>query len=301
MVKVKNITGFLEKELKEKILLKGCGDVMIKGFSSLGNYRPGTMTWCKNLENLKKFTNSDSRYALVIAPYIDETVIDRCDAVIMTENPKKTFFAAVEHFFYDERQLPKIGQGTYISPDVKIGRDVRIGYNCVLDGNIVIGEGTVIYNNVIMINKVKVGSNCIIHSGTVIGHDDFSYTEDQYHNKTMIKHYGGVDIGKNVFIGANSVINRGTIDDTVINEGCKIDAFCHISHNVRLGEKSSLISGTRLYGSVKTGGNVYIASAIVKNQLTIEENAVIGMGSVVLTDTDKNAVVAGIPAKPLRK
>ena len=152
-----------------------------------------------------------------------------------------------------------------------------------------------------MINKVKVGSNCIIHSGTVIGHDDFSYTEDQYHNKTMIKHYGGVDIGKNVFIGANSVINRGTIDDTVINEGCKIDAFCHISHNVRLGEKSSLISGTRLYGSVKTGGNVYIASAIVKNQLTIEENAVIGMGSVVLTDTDKNAVVAGIPAKPLRK
>ena len=68
-----------------------------------------------------------------------------------------------------------------------------------------------------------------------------------------------------------------------------------------MGEKNALISGTRLYGSVKTGENVYIASAIVKNQLEIGENAVVGMGSVVLNNVDGDEVVAGVPAKVIKK
>ena len=107
-------------------------------------------------------------------------------------------------------------------------------------------------------------------------------------------------IGDDVFIASNCVINRGNIDDTVIDNGMKIDAQCQISHNVRIGKNSALVSGSRLYGSVKTGENVYIASAIIKNQLVIGNNATIGMGSVVLDNVDDNTVVVGTPARKIR-
>ena len=76
-----------------------------------------------------------------------------------------------------------------------------------------------------IVNKVSIGSNCVIQSGVVIGHDGFSYSEDPERNKRMIKHHGGVVIGNDVFVGSNTAIARGTIDDTVIGDGTKIDTL----------------------------------------------------------------------------
>ena len=146
---------------------------------------------------------------------------------------------------------------------------------------------------------MTIGNNCVIQTGAIIGHDDFAYTEDECHRKKMIKHYGGVDIGNDVYFGPACIVNRGTIDDTVVGDGCKIDARCIVSHNVNLGKNSTLIAGSILHGSVKTGNNVYIASAIIKNQLYLGENAFVGLGSVVTKDVEENTTVAGIPAKPL--
>lgn len=299
MIKIREILRFLD-ESKEMFCFKGNEEDEISGFSSLPCYCSDTVTWCKKPESINQLGKSDDLYKLIVGPEgIGDT--ERCLNLITVENPKKIFFMIVEKFFNHDTELPEIGKGTYISKDVKIGDSVRIGYNCVIDGKVEIGDNTVIYNNVNIINKVKIGKNCVIHSGVNIGHDDYSYTEDEEHNKFMIKHYGGVMIEDDVFVGANSVINRGTIDDTTIGRGSKIDAFCHVSHNVIMGEKNALISGTRLYGSVRTGENVYIASAIVKNQLNVGKNAVIGMGSVVLNDVADDEVVAGVPAKVIKK
>ena len=81
---------------------------------------------------------------------------------------------------------------------------------------------------------MTIGKNCDIHSGAVIGHDGFGYTEDAAHNKTMVKHFGGATIDDDVLIGDNVCVVRGTIDDTFIDDGVKIDNMSHVAHNCRL-------------------------------------------------------------------
>lgn len=297
-MRIRKIIDFLNANDYE-YLFTGNLDDEINGFSSLAKYRAKTITWCKSVEYMEDFDFDSRDYSLIVAPKNLDSSLYRGNT-IFTDTPKKIFFDILDNLFSESDKTSSIGSGSYISEKVKIGDNVKIGYNCVLDGEIEIGDNTVIYNNVSIINKTKIGRNCVIHSGVVIGHDDFSYTEDENHTKTMIKHYGGVVIEDEVFIGANSVVNRATIDDTLIRKGTKIDAFCHISHNSEIGRNSSLISGSRLYGSVTTGENVYIASAIIRNQLHIGDNALIGMGSVVIDDVNDNVTVVGVPAKEKR-
>ena len=295
MVRLRDICKFLDKE-NIFYEFQGNPEDSIHGFSSLTYYAEGTMTWCKDSSYLPQ---EKRRYTLMVLGRNMEKEGSFLNSIV-TDNPKKVFFSVLEEFFGKEEELPNVGRGTYVSDNVKLGSNVKIGHNCTLAGDITIGDNTVIYNNVTIINRVTIGSDCVIQSGTIIGHDDFAYTEDEEGKKTMIKHYGGVDIGDDVFIAAGCVINRGTIDNTVICKGSKIDANCQISHNVYIGKNSAIISGSRIYGSVRTGENVYIASATVKNQLTLGDNCVVGMGSVVLNNVEDNAVVVGAPAKRIR-
>ncbi len=101
-------------------------------------------------------------------------------------------------------------------------------------------------------------------------------------------------------ISANTVIQRGTIDDTVIEAGTKIDTLCHIAHNVHFGNNNSLITMTAMYGSSETGQNCYIASSIVKDNISIENQVQVGMNSVAMSNTGDSQVLVGTPARKLR-
>ena len=206
-----------------------------------------------------------------------------------------------ELFVEKTEQIFQIGQGTYLSPNVKLGRNVSIGCNCVLDGNITIGDNTRIYHNVTIINNVTIGKNCDIESGVNIGHDGYAFTENESHEKSMIKHYGGVTIGDNVHIGGQTHVARGTLDNTIIEDGVKIDTLIHIAHNCKIGRNSALIAGSLIYGSAELGSNVQITSGIVRNQLKMGNNSFAGIGSVVLKDVPEDTTVIGVPAKVLLK
>lgn len=149
-------------------------------------------------------------------------------------------------------------------------------------------------------NKVKIGQRCHIQALPVIGEDGFGYSENKQHEKTMIKHYGGVYIGNDVFIGTHVNIARGTIDDTIISDGVKIAPSTHIGHNNIIGKDTTVIC-SQLYGSVQIGDDSYIVGSIVKNQCKIGDQTLIGMGTVVTKDVASNQVAVGIPAKVIRK
>ena len=211
-------------------------------------------------------------------------------------------YANKEKYFYGEEEArPAIGQFTYISPKVKLGKNVRIGHNCTLDGDITIGDGTVIWNHVTIVNRVQIGADCDIRSGAVIGHDGYAYTEDANHRKTMVKHFGGVTIGDNVLVGENVCISRGTIDDTVLEDGVKIDALGHIAHNCWFERDAAMAVPCSVSGSVRVGRNAYLAGSIIRNQCTVGENAFVGLGAVVVRDVPADETVVGNPAKPLKK
>lgn len=295
-MKIKDIITYLNSENLNPNFI-GDDTIEITGFSSLKNYKQGTFTWVKNEKSLDGIKTLEH-----ITLIISQRGLDlKAPNVIYIEQSKQAFFGTVEYFYGEQEMRPAIGQGTYIGEKVKLGNDVCIGHNCVLDGDITIGDDTIIWNNVTIINKVNIGERCEIQSQTSIGHDGFGYSIDDQGKKYMVKHFGGVTIGDDVFIGPNVVIDRGTIDNTLINSGSKIDGLCFIAHNVKMGNGCTLITGSKLYGSVILGENVYIASSIIRNQCKIGGNSIVGMGSVVTKDVKENTIVIGNPAKEFVK
>ena len=104
-----------------------------------------------------------------------------------------------------------------------------------------------------------------------------------------------------VLIGENSVICRGTIDDTIIGDGVRIDALTQVSHNCVLEKNTVLVAGCRLCGSVHLKENAYLAGAIVRNQCVVEEDALAGLGAVIVKNVPAGETVVGNPARPLKK
>jgi len=269
-------------------------DIDVKGFSSLTNYKAGTVTWVKSQSNV---INLDEEVALCI---VQEGVEVPYKNQIITNESKKVFFTLIEEVLADkEVNVQNIGEFTTIGPHVSLGKNVVIGNGCSITGQVSIGNGTLISDNVVIKNRVKIGENCVIQALTVIGEDGYAYTEDFDGSKRMVKHYGGVEIGDDVFIGTHVNIARGTIDNTIIKKGSKIAPSTHIGHNVCIEEDSTVIC-SQLYGSVHLGASSYVVGSIVKNQCSIGENSLVGMGSVVTRDIDKNKIVVGQPAKIIR-
>lgn len=295
-MKISDILEFLEGE-GVPFSFTGDGAETVEGFSSLAHYKPGSFTWIKKQENIPEGFDL-SRLALVFIS--EEVEAGNAPNVIRTAESKRAFFSTIEHFYAREEERPAVGRFTYISPRVKLGKNVRVGHNCTLDGDITIGDGTVIWNNVVIVNRVSIGRDCEIQSGTVIGHDGFGYTEDAAHTKTMIPHFGGVIIGDRVHLGMNNVIARGVIDDTVIGDGTKFSDLCHIGHNNRIGKDCTIIN-TAVFGSCDIGDNAYIVYSVVKNQSRIGAGAFVGMSSNVLKDVPPGVTVVGNPAKLLDK
>lgn len=296
-MKIAEILDFLREE---DVPFAFTGDAAgeAEGYSSLTRYKPGSFTWIKTRKNIPEGMDL-SRLALVFVA--EEVEAGAAPNVIRSPESKRAFFSAIEHFYAREEERPAIGQFTYISPGVKLGKNVRIGHNCTLDGDITIGDGTVIWNNVVIVNRVRVGKDCEIQSGTVIGHDGYAYTEDADHKKTMVRHFGGVVLGDRVHLGMNNVIARGVIDDTVIGDGTKMADLCHIGHNNQVGQDVSFISGGVVNGSCSIGKNAYISTSVLRNQTTVGENAMVGMGAVVVKDVASGVTVVGNPAKPFQK
>lgn len=295
-MKIKDILAFLDSASIPHAFT-GDQDAEVEGFSSLAHYKAGSFTWIKAEKNIPEGFDL-SQIALA---FVAEEVRGAFPNVIRTSQSKRAFFSTMEHFCGQEEDRPAVGQFTYISPKVKLGKNVRIGHNCTLDGDITIGDGTVIWNNVVIVNRVVIGRNCDIQSGTVIGHDGYAYTEDAAHQKTMVKHFGGVVIGDDVRLGVNNAIARAVIDDTVLLNGVKMADLCHVGHNNQIMDGVSIISGCIINGSCTIRENAYIATSVLRNQCTIGEDAFVGLGAVVVKDVAPGQTVVGNPAKPFVK
>ncbi len=268
----------------------------LDGFSPLSDTRQNTLTWTRSAEN----DWSQIKAAAVIAP-LGANAPDGDPAVLAVERPRLAFALALREFGSEPRPTgveptAMIGDGAAIAEDAYIG-----GYTTIGDG-VEVGAGTVIKDHVSIRAGTRIGSGCTIWPGVVIGTDGFGYEQGEDGEWVKLEHQGGVVIEDGVEIGANTCVDRGVLGDTTIRAGAKVDNLCHIAHNVEVGERAMVIALSMVGGSTKLGAESWTApGAVIKNGLEVGGGSLVGLGAVVLKDVAADDVVAGLPAKSIKK
>jgi UDP-3-O-[3-hydroxymyristoyl] glucosamine N-acyltransferase len=198
-----------------------------------------------------------------------------------------------------------VGVGPYavIAEDAHIGEGTQIGPHCVVGPGCWIGENCRIHPHVIIYPRTRVGHRVEIHAGTVIGADGFGYVygDGRYWKFPQI---GIVEIGDDVEIGANATIDRGSLDDTRIAEGVKLDNLVHVGHNVQIGMHTVIAAQTGISGSSSLGHHVVVGGQVgIADHCTLEDGAIAGAQAGIPTGKTIRAgqTVWGTPAREIGK
>jgi len=194
----------------------------------------------------------------------------------------------------------EIGPGASIEEDVEIGEGVVVGAGCHIGRGARIGRGTRLAARVTIQHGCVVGENCILHSGVVVGSDGFGFAREKDGRWVKIPQIGRVVVGNEVEIGANTTIDRGALDDTVIGDGCKLDNQIQIAHNVRIGENTAIAGCVGIAGSTTIGARCMIGGqAGIIGHLTICDDVVVSAGTLVSKSITRPGVyTASLPVQP---
>ena len=184
-----------------------------------------------------------------------------------------------------------LGERSIIMPNVVIGDDVFIGADCVVYPGASVGHNVVI------------GDRCIIHPGVVIGADGFGFVQDEDNNWVKIPQLGAVLIGDDVEIGANTTIDRGALDDTVIEDGVKLDNQIQVGHNVHIGAHTIIAGSTGIAGSVKIGSHCMIGGLVgINDHVELADGVIItGMTQVMKSISQPGVYSSGTGMLPNKK
>jgi UDP-3-O-[3-hydroxymyristoyl] glucosamine N-acyltransferase len=186
-----------------------------------------------------------------------------------------------------------VGAHTVVGSACRIGAGAVLGAGCVLGNGVVVGDHTRLSARVTVLDGVTIGQRCIVHSGAVLGADGFGFAEDA---GTWVKvpQLGGVILGNDVEVGANTTIDRGTIEATVIEDGVKLDNLIQVAHNVRLGAHTVMAAMSGVAGSTRVGRRCRIGGGVViANQLVICDDVALLFRSVVTRSIETPGVYGG--------
>ncbi|MGQ0561364.1 MAG: UDP-3-O-(3-hydroxymyristoyl)glucosamine N-acyltransferase [Gemmatimonadota bacterium] len=274
----------------------GVTDPEITGVAPLDRASPGELSFVAHPKYAAYLADSGAGAVLVT-----ETLIPRGSTTlprIVVGDVQRALAEVLAHFHPDPGIAAGIHETAVIGANVRIADGVRMGAYCVIGDDCVIGAGSVLYPHVTLYSKVRLGERCIVHSGARIGSDGFGYTlVDGEHRK--VPQVGGVTIGNDVEIGANTCIDRGSVGPTEIGNSVKIDNLVHIGHNVRIGDLSIIVAQVGVSGSTMIGRGVTLAGqAGLVGHIRIGDGAIIGAQAGVIGDVPAGAVYSGYPARP---
>jgi len=187
-----------------------------------------------------------------------------------------------------------IAESCVIGKNVTIGENTSIGANCVIEDDVTIGMNSLIESRVTIHRGCEIGKNCVISSGAVIGSEGFGNARNQNNQWHAIAHLGHVIIGDDVSIGANTTIDRGSIDNTEIHSGVKIDNLVHIAHNVIIGNDTAIAAKTGIAGTTVIGKRCMIGGMVgIVDHLTITDDVIVNATSTVNRNITKPGIYTG--------
>jgi len=186
-----------------------------------------------------------------------------------------------------------VGAHVVVGPRARVGANARIGAGSFIGADSHIGDSTLLHPRVTVYAGCSIGARCIVHSGAVIGADGFGFAKDGAH-WVKIPQTGGVVIGDDVEIGANTTIDRGALSDTVIGRGVKLDNQIQVAHNVRIGDDTIMAAFVGIAGSAVIGARCMIGGAArIMGHVTIADGVVISTQTFVSRSISKPGQYTG--------
>jgi UDP-3-O-[3-hydroxymyristoyl] glucosamine N-acyltransferase len=279
---------------------RGDANTLIRSVASPSSAQPGDLCFALREKNLVEIIDSDC--SAVIVPLGLAAEVSGKNLLI-SENPQYSFVQAmaalgcgvakVADGIHPSAQIAagtrladrvSIGAGAIIEDGVEIGAGSVIGAGCIIERGASIGLHCHLHSRVTLAHSVQIGDRCILHSGVVIGADGFGLVmhEDRWHK---IPQLGSVVIADDVEIGANTTVDRGALDNTVIEQGCKLDNQIQVAHNVRIGAHTAIAACVGIAGSTVIGRYCKISGGVgVVGHLAIADHVTITAMSLVTRD-----------------
>ncbi len=255
-----------------------------------------------------------SRAGVILAQAGAVASIPDGPVIIETRRPRADFAAVSERLvalrtfepgqpaIHPSARVPasaRLEPGAVIGPDAAIGQGAQVGANTVIGPGVQIGAHAIIGANA-SIRCALIGDGVRLYPGVVIGEAGFGLALGAG-GANLTPHFGRVIIQNKVSIGANSCLDRGLLEDTVIGEGTHIDNLCHIGHNCRIGSNVVMAAFAGVSGSSSVGDGTQFGGRVgLKDHVTIGAGARIAAGAAVLGDVPAGETWAGYPAKPIR-
>ena len=245
--------------------------------------------YLKDKQYLVKLSSNPG--AVITTKELSEQV-NQTDNFILVNDPYLAYAKTSQLFFESYNK-----KNNQLEP--VLGKNIQIGKNTVINGNCVIGNNVILHDNVSIYSCTKIGDNSIIHSGSVIGSDGFGFAPDGK-SWEKIAHLGGVEIGANVEVGANSVIDRGALGNTKIGDGVKMDNHIHIAHNVSIGENTAMAGMVGIAGSVKIGKNCKFGGQVgTVDHIEIADNVTVLAKTLITKSLTEPGAYSGV--MPIQK
>lgn len=274
--------------------LQGDSGLSIERLAPLATAQADAIAFLSNPRYQKELAASRAG-CVIVAPSMREAAAAR-GAFIETPDPY-LYFARLTQFWKKSHARPeaqRIHPSAVIDPQASIDPSARIGALCVVERGARIGADTVLKSNVTVSEDCVIGARCLLHPGVVIGADGFGLAP---HEGAWVKieQLGAVRIGDDVEIGANTCIDRGALEDTVIEDGVKLDNLIQIGHNVRIGRHTAMAGCAAVAGSATIGAHCTIGGrAGVLGHLTIADHVHISSTSLVTRSILKPGHYTGV-------
>ncbi len=278
--------------------------LVITGASTLNAPRPNSIVFVKSISPESQDYLVDLHDALVLVPAQGGTDLPRSlqtrNVIAVVSNPRLAFanimnavldYVAEETVFQDRN-------GAWIAAGIDVPASVRIEPGVLIDRRVEIAEDVQILSGARIRSYTRLGRGAIVRENAVVGSQGFGFERDDRGVPFRLPHVGGVVIGRGAEIGASSTVCAGTIEPSIIGDFVKISNLVHIAHNCDIGQASMIAACVELSGSVKVGKMTWIGpNCSVIEGRAIGNNAIIGLGAVVLKDIPDGSVVAGNPAR----
>ncbi|NRA09516.1 MAG: UDP-3-O-(3-hydroxymyristoyl)glucosamine N-acyltransferase [Myxococcales bacterium] len=293
------------------LVVEGDCDFRVHGVAALEDAGPGDLAFVRSQAHAARAAASEA--GAFVAPAgvdLDER------PVLRSRDPGRDFFRAARFILPPERPQPGVHPSAVVAPDARVHETAHVGPHCALGRGVSLGAGSVLYAGVTLYDEVEVGADCVLHArcvlaarsvlsdrvvlgpGVVLGGSGFGYVGAEQGGLQKVYDLGRVWVGDDVEIGANTTVDRGTLGDTRIGRGSKIDNLVQIAHNCTIGENVVILAQVGVAGSTRVeDGAVLLAQAGVAGQLTVGAGAVVGPQSGVHKDVPAGAPVMGTPQR----